>query len=368
MIDRLNEYKHKCKVLRQINSDKALLYKRINSILDFMTIFVSAFITFIGFSGNEKILSYILFLFPNCKLSLYNIQLIYNLLVFLLFFIVIFLLVFQFAIKQSESEKALAILSSLINEIDDILQNLSGQVNINMVDTIRYKYVTITQIIPPNTDYEYRKAKKNLESKVKTTMLRQNNLVIATREQQKDYITELVNKSKIVVNVLRILSQEAETLYLGGGVIRNLVWDNLHGFSDTTPIEDIDVIYFNKTLCAKEYDSAIEERLMIKMPNIRWSVKNQARMYLINNDAPYISITDAIEKWPETASAIILRLNQDGTYEFIAPFGFDDLFRLIVVPTPHFMQKLDRYRARIAEKNWIAKWKKLKILYNEEPI
>ena len=41
MIDRLNEYKHKCKVLRQINSDKALLYKRINSILDFMTIFVS---------------------------------------------------------------------------------------------------------------------------------------------------------------------------------------------------------------------------------------------------------------------------------------------------------------------------------------
>ena len=69
MIDRLNEYKHKCKVLRQINSDKALLYKRINSILDFMTIFVSAFITFIGFSGNEKILSYILFLFPNCKLG-----------------------------------------------------------------------------------------------------------------------------------------------------------------------------------------------------------------------------------------------------------------------------------------------------------
>lgn len=89
MYDRLNEYRHKCIVLKQIQSDKALFYRRINNLQNFVTVIVSAFITFIGFSGTESIQQYIVLL-SDVTVSLDSIQLIYNLLVFILFIVTIF--------------------------------------------------------------------------------------------------------------------------------------------------------------------------------------------------------------------------------------------------------------------------------------
>jgi len=91
--------------------------------------------------------------------------------------------------------------------------------------------------------------------------------------------------------------------------------------------------------------------------------KNQARMHLINNDVKYTSLDDAVSKWPETVSAILVRKDKNGNYLFISPFNYDDLFRLIVQPTPHFKTKIDKYRERVTAKQWDKKWTNLKILY-----
>ena len=57
--------------------------------------------------------------------------------------------------------------------------------------------------------------------------------------------------------------------------------------------------------------------------------------------------------------------DQNGDYVFIAPFKYDDLFRLIVQPTPHFKKKINKYKERVATKQWEKKWEILKILHLE---
>lgn len=368
MIERLVEYKHKCKILRQIQSNKALQYRRINNIQSIITVFVSAFITFVGFSGIERIHSYTLVIFGNNNISIESIELFYNIMVFLLFIVVIFYMVFHFNAKQNASDNAIALLSELINEIDDIVLNSSYlKVNSNVLEVIRYKYSNITRIIPTNTDREFLRAKKSfMKKKVEKGDFNSNKLLFTEREQL-EFLINIIDNNDTLQKILNLINSENEKLYIGGGVIRNLVWDKMHDYKELSPINDIDIIYFNNELVEKKYDKTIEERLRAGIPNIEWSVTNQARMSERNNDQPYISLNDALEKWPETASAILVRKNSEGEYEFIAPFGYDDLFRLIVQPTPHFVKKLDKYRARINDKQWEKKWNRLKVLYVENP-
>jgi len=42
-------------------------------------------------------------------------------------------------------------------------------------------------------------------------------------------------------------------------------------------------------------------------------------MHSVNSDEPYDSTLDAIKYWPETATAIAIRINQEDEIEFSAP-------------------------------------------------
>lgn len=364
MTDRLLSYKKKCEVLKQIQSNKALHYRRINNIQNFLTVFASSFITFIGFSGFDQIQTYAQLLLKTSEVNAEIIQMGYNFSVFLLFIIVISHMVLRFNNKQAEAERAISLLSGLINEIDDVLEDAQPHC---AVSSIIDKYLLIIQMIPPNTDKEYLKAKKNLDKKRKEgKVIEKRCPYTLSPQEQEDHVIRLIKRNHTVQRILKVLREMDEELYLGGGVIRNVVWDDLHGYCEMTPIDDIDVIYFDDQNKLKNHDLAIEKKLEAAMPNFKWSVKNQARMNVINNDEPYRSLEDAVSKWPETASAMLMREDANGKYIVLAPFGFDDLFRLIVQPTPHFMDRLDRYRQRISEHNWQEKWSRLKILYMDQ--
>jgi hypothetical protein len=59
-------------------------------------------------------------------------------------------------------------------------------------------------------------------------------------------------------------------------------------------------------------------------------------MHLRNNHPKYSNTENAISYWPETATAIAVRLNSKNIVEILAPYGLNDLFNLIVKPTPNF--------------------------------
>lgn len=148
--------------------------------------------------------------------------------------------------------------------------------------------------------------------------------------------------------------------WIGAGFVRNAVWDAAHGHAQVTPLADVDVLYFAADCLDAEADETWERRLRKACPGVPWSVRNQARMHLRNGDAGYRDCADAMRHWPEVCTAVAVRLRGDGL-ELLAPLGVDDLLDLRVRPTERFRAKPERYRERLAAKNWLTRWPKLRI-------
>jgi hypothetical protein len=150
--------------------------------------------------------------------------------------------------------------------------------------------------------------------------------------------------------------------WVAAGFVRSAVWDHLHDRASTAPQNDVDVVWFDEARANSAIDAAIEARLKTAEPFVDWSVKNQARMHLRNGDKPYTSVEDAMSRWPETTTAVALRLIDD-RIEILAPFGLGDLFAMIVRPTPAFTgAKLPIFQKRVREKLWLERWPRLKLV------
>ncbi len=145
--------------------------------------------------------------------------------------------------------------------------------------------------------------------------------------------------------------------WIGAGFVRNAVWDRLHGRPPGGLSGDVDVLWFCPDRAHASADERLQAELSELQPRIAWSVKNQARMHLRNDDAPYASTADAMRYWPETATAIAARLTRRGECEIAAPFGLDDLFGLVLRPTPRFAGgKHQTYVDRVRTKGWLTAW------------
>jgi len=152
-------------------------------------------------------------------------------------------------------------------------------------------------------------------------------------------------------------------IWIGAGFVRNAVWDFMHNSAKTTPLNDIDVIFFDAENIRKSYERTLESRLN-EVLSAPWSVKNQARMHAHNGDDPYRSVADALCHWLETPTAVAIRLGAQGL-EILAPLGLDDLMTMTVRPTPHALASKARhgaYRARAAAKAWPATWPQVRVL------
>jgi len=147
--------------------------------------------------------------------------------------------------------------------------------------------------------------------------------------------------------------------YLAAGFVRNMVWDDLHKIWPPTPLEDIDVIYFDVSQQDSGADKALQSKLCKLMPELNWQVKNQARMHERNLDKPYISTLDAMGYWPEKETAVGVRRVESGSIECISAFGLESLFNGKLTRNPKRSQCV--FEQRIEEKKWLGTWSQLKI-------
>jgi hypothetical protein len=148
---------------------------------------------------------------------------------------------------------------------------------------------------------------------------------------------------------------------IGAGFVRSRVWDWLDGDQRATMPTDIDVLYFDSANPEPEREAALERRLASVMPGA-WSVTNQARMHEYNGDPPYRSTEDALRHWLETPTCVAVRLDADDRLALLAPWGLDDLFAMIVRPTPSGCAKPALYRRRVAEKGWDRVWPRVRVV------
>lgn len=147
--------------------------------------------------------------------------------------------------------------------------------------------------------------------------------------------------------------------WIAAGFVRDAVWAILHG-QEPDLVGDVDVIWFDAERASEEADRAIEAQLHAGAPDIRWSVKNQARMHLRNRDAPYRSAEHAMRFWPETATAIAVRRTADDRCEMIAPLGVNDLMELKLRPAGDFEnRKRASFEERVQSKGWMRRFPRL---------
>lgn len=175
----------------------------------------------------------------------------------------------------------------------------------------------------------------------------------------------LIADPEILGMLATVRSLDLPDGWVTAGVIRNRVWDDLHGYDEPTALNDVDVVYFDPGNLDKASEKRLETDLHQRQPQHPWSVKNQARMALRNGDGPYRSVNHALEHWCETPTAVAARQNAEGGIDIIAPLGLDDLFGLTVRPTPFASahpKKLAQYRERMAKKNWPRRWPRIRVL------
>ena len=178
-------------------------------------------------------------------------------------------------------------------------------------------------------------------------------------------IIRIIKEDEWMMSILRtVKTLNLPDWWICAGFVRSKIWDELHGFSTRTPMPDIDIIYYDLSNLDELEEKRIEDYLKSHIPSIPWSVKNQARMHVKNNMPPYSSSVDGISKFPETATALGVKLDEKDNIILTAPWGIKDTINLEVRPTPLYLESEELnniYYKRVTKKNWNSIWKKVKI-------
>lgn len=185
-------------------------------------------------------------------------------------------------------------------------------------------------------------------------------------DTQKRILYDILSESPVLFEVIsRSPSLGLENYYIGAGCVCQTVWNFQNGLDLMHGISDIDFVYFDEDLSYEKEDCVIRQvkDLFRELP-VEIDVKNQARVHLWYRDhygydlQPYVSVEEAINTWPTTATAIGVRM-QGGALAVYAPFGLNDLFGQIV--RPNKTQITEETYLRKCEK-WAAKWNTLTLI------
>ncbi|MCH7297373.1 nucleotidyltransferase family protein [Acinetobacter higginsii] len=188
-----------------------------------------------------------------------------------------------------------------------------------------------------------------------------------TEQSNRSRLFDLIMQSPALYGMLQQLARLHPAAYLSAGVLRNTVWAHLHGQSFDLNNCDIDVIYHDAMQTDECLQKQLQQDLQRIFPEQQWDVVNQALVhtwYRQDNAAniqPLVSLEHALSLWPDTATAIALRLNCAGELELIAPFGLHDLFALRLRWNPALVS-YDTFKQRLESKQWLQQWPKLQIV------
>jgi hypothetical protein len=181
-------------------------------------------------------------------------------------------------------------------------------------------------------------------------------------------LERLVRASSWFMRVLEAARAcRAPDCWVGAGALRDLVWDELHGGFSPAGVKDVDVAFFDPHDLRPERDQAVEDELRRLLPGVRWDAKNQAAVHLWYERRfglavePLHSTADGVATWPETATAVALRLRDDGTLAITAPCGLSDLLDGVCRRNPRRVT-VEEFRRRVRAKRVAERWPKVRIV------
>ncbi|PWT98296.1 MAG: hypothetical protein C5B53_06985 [Candidatus Melainabacteria bacterium] len=122
--------------------------------------------------------------------------------------------------------------------------------------------------------------------------------------------------------------------WLAGGAVRNTVWKALYGDKCQLGIKDFDVVFFDRS-GDRQQERAAKSKLEDRFPGAQFDVKNQASFGVWRPwRTSFTSTADGVSNWLHTATAVGVRVNQQGEFDILAPHGLTDLFAGVIRPCP----------------------------------
>lgn len=157
--------------------------------------------------------------------------------------------------------------------------------------------------------------------------------------------------------------------WVGAGVLRDLVWGQLFGSGfDPMQVRDVDVAFFDPHDLSGERDLAATQVLSDIWPEVPWQARNQAAVHTWYAAkfggppvAPLVSIPDAVATWPETATALAVRLDTGDRIDVCAPLGLTDLLAGVWRRNPRRIS-LERSLDRLARHRPRERWPGVQVI------
>ncbi|ENV35545.1 nucleotidyltransferase family protein [Acinetobacter gerneri] len=183
----------------------------------------------------------------------------------------------------------------------------------------------------------------------------------------KERLIVLLSSQPWLMQRLEYLHTLDDNAYLAAGVIRNTIWKLLHDQRCEIDGKEIDVVFYDKSENNHEKSNFLKEKLAEKYPENEWDVINQAFVHTWyktlegKSIAPLTSLEHALSFWPETATAIAVRINQNDHLEIVAPFGFEDLFQLKLRWNKNLVSHT-AFMQRITKKRFLQRFPKLTLI------
>jgi len=156
--------------------------------------------------------------------------------------------------------------------------------------------------------------------------------------------------------------------WIGAGVIRDVVWGQLHDGFDPAQVRDVDVVFFDPGDLSPARDAAAQHRLA-ELAGRPWEASNQAAVHTWFQACfggppvpPLASVHDAVATWPETATCVAIRRGPaPGGLDVCAPHGLADLLAPTWRRNP-VRVSLATSRERLARQRVAARWPRVTII------
>ena len=184
----------------------------------------------------------------------------------------------------------------------------------------------------------------------------------------RDRFTEIVLGNPINAALLRRLSALAlPDCYLVSGCLFQSVWNALTDRPPTHGILDYDVFYCDRTDLSCDAEDAVIRRCDAATADlgVQVQVRNQARVHLWYPHKhgvpcpPLVSSRAAIDTFLSRSSCFGIRAATDGALDVYAPFGYDDVFAMVVRPNP-VRRRPSVYHEKV--RRWQQAWPELTVL------
>lgn len=87
-------------------------------------------------------------------------------------------------------------------------------------------------------------------------------------------IYDLIKSDADMIYILEVVeSLNLNDSWVSAGFIRNKIWDMIHDYTDKTPYNDVDVIFYDADCLDESIEKRYEQQLRDIDSSIPWSVK-----------------------------------------------------------------------------------------------